>query len=224
MGNPTAVRSGEEPIEDGYFQYGRGAGKRKLVFKSVDKTGQKVRRIATIDGHCRKIILIQPYEASLYESGIREKGVPGYLYIFAHAAARSIQGISIAEIGELTGLIVRSHIWNGEPVLIDACNAGAETEGIASKLAGALSTYVTAPTRVTWNYPKGGSAVGQGSYDKLPGLLSSLPIPNLMRPGTWRTWGPDGVLTGEAQTSPRDTGTVLPAAAARALGTGARAR
>lgn len=218
MGNSLAAGSNEEPIEDGYMQYGRGAGKRKLVFRSVDKTGQPVRRLATIEALCRKIILIQPYETSLYESGIREKGVPGYLNIFAHATARSIQGISMAEIDELKRLIVRSHIWSGEPVLIDACNAGAETDGIASKLAAALSTYVTAPTRVTWNYPRGGSAVGQGSYEKLPGRLADLPIPNLLRPGTWKTWGPDGTLTGETGTSPRDTGTVLPAAAAKALG------
>lgn len=215
MGNIFASPSGEEPIEDGFIQHGRGAGKRKLVFTSVDKAGQRVRRIATIDGLCRKIILIQPYEKSLYESGIREKGVPGYLYLFAHASARSIQGISIAEIGELASLIARSHIWNKEPVLIDACNAGAETDGIASRLAAALSTYVTAPTRLTWNYPRGGSAIGQGSYDKLPGPLADLPIPNLLRPGTWRTWGPDGTLTAETGTSPRDTGRVLPAAAAK---------
>ena len=217
MANPLSKPNGEEPLEDGYLQYGRGAGLRKLVFRALDKSNQEVKKIATIDPHRRKIILIQPSETSLYESALREKGISGYLYIVAHASPTSIQGISISAISRLAALIGRSHIWNGEPILIDACNAGAQADGIASKLAATLSTYVTAPTRWTWTYPMGGSAVGQGAYDKLPGILSGLPIPNLLRPGTWRTWGPDGAMTGDTRTSPRDTGASLSPAAARAL-------
>ena len=82
-------------------------------------------------------------------------------------------------------------------------------ESPASKLAKALGTYVTAPTCLTWNYPMGGAAVGQGAFEKLPGVLGVLPIPNLLRPGRWRTWGADGAMLAEAQTSPRNTGTAL---------------
>lgn len=187
MANPLS-KIQEEPLEDGRFQFGRSAGMRKLAFVSRDDSNGWVKKIATVDDLRQKLILIQPRETSLYESGLREPGVPGYLYIFAHASPNAIQRVSDAT--ELARLIRRTNFWNGKPVLIDACNAGAESNGIASRLAKTLGTYVTAPSTQTWNYPMGGSAVGQGAFHKLPGILEALPIPDFWRPGTWRTWGP----------------------------------
>lgn len=213
MANSPSKKTEEEPLEDGRIRYGRGAGMRKLMFIANDESGQAVKKIATVDDHRQKLILIQPYESSLYESGLREPGVPGYLYIFAHASANAIQRVRDANV--LADLIKRTNFWNKKPVLVDACNAGAEVGGIASKLAKALGTYVTAPTTQTWNYPMGGTAVGQGAFEKLPGILKELPIPDVWRPGTWRTWGPDGSMTAESRTSPRDTGRLLGGQAAQ---------
>jgi hypothetical protein len=186
---------------------------RKLIFTARDDANGLVNKIATVDEHRRKIILIQPRETSLYESGLREPGVPGYVYIFAHASPNALQRVSDEK--ELARLIRLTNFWNGKPLLVDACNAGAEVNGIASRLARALGTYVTAPSTQTWNYPMGGSAVGQGAFNKLPGILEGLPIPDFWRPGTWKTWGPDGVMTAETRTSPRDTGRLLGGKAAQ---------
>ena len=205
----------EEPLEDGRIQYGRGAGLRKLVFMANDDAGQGVKKIATVDDHRRKLILIQPYESSLYESGLRAPEVPGYVCIFAHASAESIQRVKDQKV--LADLIRRTNFWNKKPVLIDACNAGASVNDIASRLAKELGTYVTAPTTQTWNYPMGGSAIGQGAFNSLPGALAKLPIPDFWRPGTWRTWGPDGVMTAETRTSPRDTGRLVGAREAQEI-------
>ena len=149
----------------------------------------------------------------MYASGIGEAGVPGYIYLMAHASESSIQGIVH---GALVADVVRaSGIWNGQPILIDACNAGAKISGgIAAQLAFALQTYVTAPTALTWNYPFGGAAVGQGAFSALPGVLASLPFPDLTNPGQWRTWGPNGEMISVTRTSPRDRGNSLPHAAA----------
>ena len=212
---PYTRKFEDEPLEDGRIQFGRGAGMRKLVFIADDDSGQRVTKIATVDVHRRKLVLIQPYESSLYESGLRAPGVPGYVYVFAHASAESIQRITKAKV--LADLIRRTNFWNNKPVLIDACNAGASVNGIACRLSIELGTYVTAPTTQTWNYPKGGSAVGQGAFNSPPGILGKLSIPDFWRPGTWRTWGPDGEMTGEARTSPRDTGRLVSAREAQEI-------
>ncbi|GKT22397.1 hypothetical protein [Acidovorax sp. SUPP3334] len=192
-----------EPIEDGRIQYGPGKGLPKRVFKGLNNSQKLVEKIATIDPMRKKIILIQPGEKALYASGLRERGVDGYLYLFAHGTAISLQGAKIAEI---TGVIRQSGIWHGQPILIDACNAGASPDGVASTLARALGTHVTAPTTTTWNQPLGGAAIGQGAFEKLPGVLERLAIPNFLRPGQWRTWGPDGQPIATTRTSPRDGG------------------
>ena len=193
-----------EPVTNGKILYGPGKGLKKIVFKGLDVTKSIVTKIATIDSSKKKIILIQPSEKSLYRSGLNEKGVSGYLYIFAHATPDRIQGITEGSI--VAQLVRASGIWNGEPILIDACNAGGTPQGITSSLALSLQTYVTAPTSLTWNYPLGGPAVGQGAFDKLPGKLANLPFPDLTKPGQWRTWGPDGNPISTTRTSPRDAG------------------
>ena len=193
-----------EPVTNGTILYGPGKGLKKMTFQGLDVTKKMVTKIATIDRLKKKIILIQPSETSLYKSGLKERGVSGYLYIFAHAAPDKIQGITEGAI--VAKLIRDSGIWNGEPVLVDACNAGGMPNGIASSLALSLQTYVTAPTSVTWNYPLGGSAVGQGAFEKLPGKLANLPFPDLTKPGQWRTWGPDGIPISTTRSSPRDRG------------------
>lgn len=197
-----------EPITNGLIQFGPGKGLSKQVFEGLDADNKIVRKIATVDRRLRKIILIQPSEKSLYQSGLREKGVTGYLYLYAHASALRIQGMASGV--EVAAVIRKSGIWHGEPVLVDACNAGALADKIASQLAFALSTFVTAPDTTTWNYPFGGASVGQGAFAKLPGVLASLPFPDLTRPGRWRTWGPDGKLIAATPTSPRDGGTPVP--------------
>jgi hypothetical protein len=205
-----------EPVVDGVIQFGPGKGLRKMVFQGLNNTGAMVKKIATIDILKAKIILIQPGEESLYASGIREDGISGYIYLFAHASPNSIQGMNNG--GLIADVIRASGIWNGEPILIDACNAGAKiSASIASQLAFSLKTYVTAPTTMTWNYPFGGPAMGQGAFPALPGVLAKIPIPDMSNPGHWRTWGPDGNLTGSAKTSPRDRGTQLPHGVAREL-------
>ncbi|GKS93643.1 hypothetical protein [Acidovorax sp. SUPP2825] len=196
-----------EPIENGRIQYGPGKGLPKLVFKGFDNSQKLVEKIATIDPVRKKIILMQPREKALYASGLREQGVNGYLYLFAHASAISLQGVT--NIGEIVRVINLSGLWHREPILIDACNAGASPDGIASNLAGALGTYVTAPTTTTWNQPLGGAAIGQGAFEKLPGALERLAIPNFLRPGQWRTWGPDGQPIATTRTSPRDGGELV---------------
>lgn len=65
----------------------------KQVFEGLDASQKRVRKIATIDPIRKKIILIQPGDKVLYQSGLREKGVAGYVYVFAHATAKSIQGM-----------------------------------------------------------------------------------------------------------------------------------
>ncbi len=204
-----------EPIENGRIQYGPGKGLPKLVFKGLDNSQKLVEKIATVDPVRKKIILIQPGEKALYVSGLREQGVPGYLYLFAHANAHRLQGIT--NIGELTRVIRDSGIWHREPILIDACNAGASPDGVASALAGVLLTHVTAPTTTTWNHAFGGPAIGQGAFEKLPGVLERLAIPNLLRPGQWRTWGPDGEPIATTRTSPRDGGQPITGRSAREI-------
>ncbi|BFO53595.1 hypothetical protein [Acidovorax sacchari] len=196
-----------EPVENGWIQYGPGKGLPKLVFKGLDNAQKIVSKIATIDPVRKKIILIQPGEKALYASGLRERGVPGYLYLFAHANATRLQGV--IDIGEIVKLFHLSGIWHRQPILIDACNAGAAPDGVASILARALGTHITAPTTTTWNHPFGGPAIGQGAFEKLPGVLERLAIPNFLRPGQWRTWGPDGEPIATTRTSPRDGGGVI---------------
>ncbi|MDA8444565.1 hypothetical protein [Paracidovorax valerianellae] len=196
-----------EPIENGRIQYGPGKGLPKLVFEGLDNSQKLVKKIATIDPVRKKIILMQPREKALYASGLREQGVNGYLYLFAHASATSLQGVT--NIREIVRVISLSGLWHGEPILIDACNAGASPDGIASTLARSLGTHVTAPTTTTWNHPLGGAAIGQGAFEKLPGVLERLAIPNFLRPGQWRTWGPDGQPIATTRTSPRDGGELV---------------
>lgn len=174
-----------EPIEDGTIQYGPGKGLPKLVFEGLDESRKFVQKIATIDPVRKKIILIQPADKALYLSGLRERGVQGYLYLFAHANAHRLQGVS--NIGEIARVILTSGIWHSQPILIDACNAGAMPDGVASALARQLLTHVTAPTTTTWNHALGGPAIGQGAFEKLPGILERLAVPNFLRPGQWRT-------------------------------------
>lgn len=193
-----------EPVEEGRIQYGPGKGLPKLVFEGLDGSQKMIKKIATIDPLRKKIILIQPGDKSLYLSGLREAGIPGYIYLFAHARSDRLQGV--IHMTQITDVIRRSGFWHGQPILVDACNAGASTDGVASILAFTLGTYVTAPTTTTWNYALGGPAVGQGAFEKLPGLLSKFPLPHLMRPGQWRTWGPDGQPLAVTRTSPRDGG------------------
>jgi hypothetical protein len=193
-----------EPIENGRIQYGPGKGLPKLVFEGLDESRKFVQKIATIDPVRKKIILIQPADKALYLSGLRERGVQGYLYLFAHANAHRLQGVS--NIGEIARVILTSGIWHRQPILIDACNAGATPDGVASALARQLLTHVTAPTTTTWNHALGGPAIGQGAFEKLPGILERLAVPNLLRPGQWRTWGPDGEPIATTRTSPRDGG------------------
>lgn len=176
-----------EPLENGFIQYGPGKGLIKQTFRGRDAHFNTVTKVATIDKSRNKIILIQPAEESLYLSGLRERGVGGYLYLFAHASLASIQGMDNAtEIGKV---ITNSGIWKGEPIIIDACRAGAVPDGIASKLASTLRTYVVAPSTITWNYPLGGSSVGQGAYEELQGPWGRLAIPNIFVPGFWGIWG-----------------------------------
>ncbi|AVS73439.1 hypothetical protein [Paracidovorax cattleyae] len=196
-----------EPVEEGRIQHGPGKGLPKLVFQSLDASKTIVKKIATVDRVRRKIILIQPSDKALYLSGLRERGVPGYVYIFAHARSNSLQGVT--RQGIIVDLIHRSGIWHGQPIMIDACNAGADSDGISSSLAVALRTFVTAPTTTTWNYAMGGTAIGQGAFEKLPGVLAGLPFPDLFRPGRWRTWGPDGKPIAITRTSPRDGGELV---------------
>jgi hypothetical protein len=202
-----------EPIEDGFIQFGPGKGLVKQTFKAKDSNQIEVTKIVTIDKSRGKIILIQPADKSLYLSGIREHGVIGYLYLFAHASPGQIQGMSSADA--VANVIKKSGIWAGEPIIIDACRAGQVPDGIASKLASNLHTYVIAPSTITWNYPLGGSAVGQGAFEELPGKWASLRIPNIFRPGSWGIWGPDGKPVASARSSPRDRGLPLPAAQAQ---------
>ncbi|MDA8523012.1 hypothetical protein [Acidovorax sp. NCPPB 4044] len=204
-----------EPIENGRTQYGPGKGLPKLVFEGLDDAKKLVQKIATIDPVRKKIILIQPRDKALYLSGLRERGVPGYLYLFAHANAQRLQGMT--NIGEIVRVIRLSGIWQRQPVLIDACNAGASPDGVASALAQALLTHVTAPTTLTWNHPLGGSAIGQGTFEKLPGMLERLPIPDFLRPGQWRTWGPNGQPIATTRASPRDGGELVKGPWAREL-------
>ena len=84
-----------EPIENGRIQYGPGKGLPKLVFEGLDNSQKLVRKIATVDPMRKKIILIQPGEKALYASGLREQGVNGYLYLFAHANAQRLQGVMV---------------------------------------------------------------------------------------------------------------------------------
>ncbi|GKS87215.1 hypothetical protein AVMA1855_23705 [Acidovorax sp. SUPP1855] len=196
-----------EPIENGRIQYGPGKGLPKLVFEGLNNSQKLVKKIATVDPVRKKIILIQPGEKALYASGLGERGIDGYLYLFAHANADRLQGVT--KIVGITSVIHQSGIWHGQPILIDACNAGASPDGVASVLARALGTYVTAPTTTTWNQPLGGAAIGQGAFEKLPGALERLAIPNFLRPGQWRTWGPDGQPIATTRTSPRDGGELV---------------
>ena len=191
-----------EPLSNGIVLYGPGKGLKKITFQALNSAGKRITKIATIDTLKKKIILIQPSEEQLYLSGIREKGVSGYIYLYAHATSNSIQGMPFGT--DIADVIQRSGVWNGEPILIDACNAGSLPRGIASSLASSLRTYVTAPTTTTWNFPLGGRAVDQGAFEKLPGKLAALPFPDLTKPGQWRTWGPDGALISTSRTSPRD--------------------
>ncbi|WP_367849936.1 hypothetical protein [Rhodoferax sp. WC2427] len=176
----------------------------QLPFTALDRHQRMVSKIATIDPQRQKIILIQPRDRWLYASGLREKRLPGYLCIFAHATPHSVQGI--ADGAALAQLVRDSGVWHGEPILLDACHAGAILQGIASQLARALATPVTAATTPTWNFPLGGRAVGQGAFAKLPGVLGRLPIPHLLKPGTWRTWDAQGQWVAERACSPRKGG------------------
>ncbi len=196
-----------EPVEEGTIQFGPGKGLPKLVFNGLDGSRNRVRKIATLDPVRKKIILIQPGDKALYLSGLREAGIPGYLYLFAHARPDRIQGA--VDIHQIVNVVRRSGFWHGQPILVDACNAGALPHGAASVLALTLGTYVTAPTTTTWNHALGGPAVGQGAFEKLPGVLSGIPFPHILRPGEWRTWGPDGQPIASTRTSPRDKGRPL---------------
>ncbi|AVS97113.1 hypothetical protein C8242_01590 [Paracidovorax avenae] len=204
-----------EPIENGRIQYGPGKGLPKLVFEGLDDSRKLVQKIATIDPIRKKIILIQPGDKALYLSGLRERGVEGYLYLFAHATAHRLQGVT--NIEEIARTIRTSGVWHRQPILIDACNAGAVPDGVASALARSLLTHVTAPTTTTWNRAFGGPAIGQGAFEKLPGVLERLAVPNLLRPGQWRTWGPDGEPIATTRTSPRDGGSPITGRSAREM-------
>lgn len=154
-----------EPVEEGTIQFGPGKGLPKLVFNGLDGSRNRVRKIATLDPVRKKIILIQPGDKALYLSGLREAGIPGYLYLFAHARPDRIQGA--VDIHQIVNVVRRSGFWHGQP------------------------------------------AVGQGAFEKLPGVLSGIPFPNILRPGEWRTWGPDGQPIASTRTSPRDKGRPL---------------
>lgn len=164
-----------EPVEEGTIQFGPGKGLPKLVFNGLDGSQNMVRKIATLDPVRKKIILIQPGDKALYLSGLREAGIPGYLYLFAHARPDRIQGA--VNIQQIANVVRRSGFWHGQPILVDACNAGALPHGAASVLALTLGTYVTAPTTTTWNHALGGPAVGQGPSRSFQEFFQEFPSP-----------------------------------------------
>lgn len=196
-----------DPLEAGLVRIALAMGLRTAFFEGFDAQRNLVRKVATIDDLRKKIILMQPYDRALYLSSLQEKGVPGYLYLFAHAGPSSVQGLTSGIA--LADVIRRCKIWKGEPLMIDACNAGAIPTGITQQLAIALRATVTAASTTTWNYMGGGGAIGRGAYEKLPPNFPQN-FPDLRKPGTWRTWGPDGTLISDLPTSPRDRNVPVP--------------
>ncbi|WP_394779999.1 hypothetical protein [Undibacterium sp.] len=140
-------------------------------FRALDANQKQVDKVMTIDRQRNKLILMQPSEKSLYESGLGEKGIPGYLTVFGHANKDRLQGLVSGK--EVADVIRKSGLWNEDarvPIMLDACSSGAIDEGIASQLAATLGTYVTGPTTSTWNMPLGGPAIGQGRLKHCQGF------------------------------------------------------
>ena len=165
----------------------------KKNFNGRDLSNQVVDKFATIDSDRQRIILIQPGERDLYAAGTGGPQVDGYTVIFAHGNQDSIQGAqpkNLAEWNSLVDMIKNSGAWKpGQPIILDACNTGEIDNGVASALAKSLNVKVIGSNTTTWNIPSYSTSGITGSYQKL-----SETIPNLLFPGIWKTFGPDGSL------------------------------
>jgi hypothetical protein len=99
-------------------------------------------------------------------------------------------------------VVSNSGAWDaGMPLVVDACNAGRDDNGIGSQVAAGLGVFVTAPTSFTWSNTIGyfgGDTTGTGSYNKVFGMA----VPNITLRMPWQTFGPDGTPTSKTPIPP----------------------
>lgn len=175
----------------------------KITFSGRNNNQQLTEKQASIDKEKDRIILIQPGERALYAAGTGGDPVPGYTVIFAHASATSIQGVDMGNPETFNGfvnMIRNSGVWEeGKPILIDACNAGNLSSGIASALAKALNTTVVAPTTQTWNIPSWSTSGITGAFNPTEPRGNT---PNIQSPGEWRTFDPNGKVISTSKYPP----------------------
>jgi hypothetical protein len=190
----TAITTAETAVRNnGLLEllYPRNLPKKNFIGR--DSSNQVVDKFATVDLERQRITLIQPGERDLYAAGTGGTQVDGYTVIFAHGNLESIQGVKPTNVAEWNGLvdmIKNSGAWKpGQPIILDACNTGEIDSGVASALAKSLNVKVVGSNTTTWNIPSYSTSGITGSYQKL-----SETIPNLLSPGIWKTFGPDGSL------------------------------
>ncbi len=175
----------------------------KITFSGRNNNQQLTEKQASIDKEKDRIILIQPGERALYAAGTGGDPVPGYTVIFAHASATSIQGVDMGNPETFNGfvnMIRNSGVWEeGKPILIDACNAGNLSSGIASALAKALNTTVVAPTTQTWNIPSWSTSGITGAFNPTEPKGNT---PNIQSPGEWRTFDSTGKVINTSKYPP----------------------
>lgn len=198
----TAITTAETAVKNnGLLELVKPRPVQNRVF-TVVSNDRVVERNAAIDTERQRITLIQPAESMLYAAGTGGAQVEGYTVIFAHGSDGSIQGVKPSDTKEWNAfveMIKTSGAWKpGQPILLEACNTGKIDTGVASALAKSLGTYVTAATTQTWNIPAYSTSGLTGAYDKLTENL-----PNLSKPGLWKTFGPTGALTGVSPKMPQ---------------------
>ena len=151
--------------------------------------GGKQNMYVTVDKEGHRIILIQPSDSGMYRSALMSESISGSTLIVGHSNGQTLNGMNS---GTVADLISNSGAWQKNmPIVIDACNAGRDLNGIGSQIASRLGVYLTAPTYFTWNYTLGligGGTIGTGSYEKVIGQA----IPNILNQMPWRTFGTDG--------------------------------
>lgn len=153
----------------------------------------------------KKVVLVGAQnkdDAIIYKGALADVEMVGYCVVYAHGAWTHISdtragtankvryfGNDDASMSKFNDLLSRSGCKPEEPVILKACNTGAnpEVKGMTNVMTGlsrARRTEVDAPTRSVWYTPRGPMATPYGHKGDIHGPM------NLSDPGEYRSVRP----------------------------------
>lgn len=136
-----------------------------------------------------KIILL-PKDDPNYPAAEKIPDDPTVCLVISHGSSRTVNRMGAKKLNRFLAKRCKPK----QPVKLDACSAGAGEDSIAEQLAKLRKTKVTAPDDRIWTTPwdsEMDTPLPPMSEDK-DSFWNS--VPNVLDPGQWRDFGPDGPI------------------------------